>query len=107
MRFLIATIVLGGVAASRMPSRELLLGFTRRDTWKVTIPMAVTDPFLATICWVAGFTYLTAVPAAIYNQLSTVFIILLAFVFLGEKLSLRKSIGLALAVLGSLLVATH
>ena len=107
VRFLIATVVLGILAAFRMPLNQLFLGFLRRDTWKMTIPMAVFGPFLATIFWVAGFKYLTAGRAAIYNQLSTVFIILLAFIFLKEKLNLRKCIGLALAILGSLLVATH
>ncbi|MGK0184243.1 MAG: drug/metabolite transporter (DMT)-like permease [Verrucomicrobiales bacterium] len=107
LRFLIATIVLGATAAFRMPLKHLFLGFSRRDTWKMTIPMAVLGPFAATLFWVAGFKYLTAGRAAIYNQLSTVFIILLAFVFLKEKLTMRKCIGLGLAVLGSLLVATH
>ena len=86
VRFLIATVVLGILAAFRMPLNQLFLGFLRRDTWKMTIPMAVFGPFLATIFWVAGFKYLTAGRAAIYNQLSTVFIILLAFIFLKEKL---------------------
>lgn len=107
VRFLVATIVLGVVAAVRIPAKDLLLGFTRRDTWKMTIPMAMLGPFAATLFWVAGFKYLPAGRAAIYNQLSTVFIILLAFVFLNEKLTTRKCIGLGLAVLGSILVATH
>jgi drug/metabolite transporter (DMT)-like permease len=107
VRFTIATLVLGVASATRMPVKQLFLGFARRDAWKMTIPMAVLGPFVATIFWVAGFKYLTAGRAAIYNQLSTVFIILLAFIFLREKLTRRKCIGLALAVLGSVLVATH
>ncbi|MCB1094501.1 MAG: DMT family transporter [Verrucomicrobiae bacterium] len=107
VRFMIATVVLGVVSGFRMPLKQLFLGFARRDTWKMTIPMAVLGPFAATLFWVAGFKYLTAGRAAIYNQLSTVFIILLSFFFLREKLTLRKCIGLALAVLGSVLVATH
>lgn len=106
-RFLIATLVLGGVAASRFPVQNLLLGFTRRDTWKLTVPMAIFGPFLATVCWVAGFKYQTVGRAAIYNQLSTAFIIVLAWVFLRERMTRHKAAGLVLAVIGSLLVASH
>ena len=106
-RFLVATLILGVFVKVRLPAERLFLGFARRETWKMTIPMAFFGPFLATIFWVGGFKYLTAGRAAIYNQLSTVFIILLAFFFLKEKLSARKCIGLGLALLGSTLVATH
>jgi drug/metabolite transporter (DMT)-like permease len=69
--------------------------------------MTVLGPFLATLFWIAGFKYLEAGRAAIYNQLSTVFIIILAYLVLGEELSKRKLAGVFLALVGALLVATH
>ena len=87
--------------------KHLFVGFYRRDTWWTMIPMAVLGPFLATLFWVGGFKYLTAGRAAIYNQLSTVLIIVLAYLFLKERLTIRKAIGTALALLGSILVAMH
>ena len=69
--------------------------------------MAILGPFLATLFWMGGFKYLPAGRAAIYNQLSTVFIILLAFFVLRERMTWRKWAGVGLAVLGSLLVASH
>ena len=108
--FLVALIVLLIWSAFRyrksMPE-VLFLGFRRRATWFVTIPMAILGPFLATLLWVTGFKYLVAGRAAIYNQLSTVFIIVLAYFFLREKFTTRKAIGTGLALLGSLLVALH
>lgn len=71
------------------------------------IPMAVLGPFLATLFWVGGFKYLTAGRAAIYNQLSTVLIIVLAYLVLKERFTIRKAIGTALALLGAILVAMH
>ena len=85
--------------------RTLGLAFLRRDTWKYTIPMALLGPFLATLFWIAGFKYLTAGRAAIYNQMSTVFIILLAWLILKERMTPRKMMGMALAIAGAVLVA--
>jgi drug/metabolite transporter (DMT)-like permease len=67
--------------------------------------MALLGPFLATLFWIAGFKYLEAGRAAIYNQLSTAFIILSAYFFLGEKLTKRKMLGVVLALTGASIVA--
>jgi drug/metabolite transporter (DMT)-like permease len=109
-RFLVASLVMTLWAAFKYPKslrKHLLLGFYRRDTWRTMIPMAVLGPFLATLFWVGGFKYLTAGRAAIYNQLSTVFIIVLAYLFLKERFTIRKAIGTVLALFGSILVAMH
>ena len=55
----------------------------------------------------AGFKYLEAGRAAIYNQLSTVFIILLAYFLLKEEFTWRKAIGVILALIGAYLVASQ
>jgi drug/metabolite transporter (DMT)-like permease len=97
-------------AVIRFPGRvreTLFLGFLLRDMWRTIIPMAILGPFLATLLWIAGFKYLEAGRAAIFNQLSTVFIIILAYFLLGEKLSRRKVIGVVLAIVGAGLVAAH
>ena len=106
-RFLIATIVLGVYAACRSDRGQLFLAFRRPAMWKVMIPMAFFGPFLATLFWVAGFKYLEAGRAAIYNQMSTVFILILAVVILKERLTWRKGLGVGLAGLGAVLMATH
>ena len=108
VRFLVASVVMLLWARVKFPKvwrKMILVGFQRRDTWKTMIPMAVFGPFLATLSWVAGFKYLEAGRAAIFNQMSTVFIIGLACLFLKERMTVRKWIGTALAVAGSVLVA--
>ncbi|MEM7383445.1 MAG: DMT family transporter [Verrucomicrobiota bacterium] len=108
VRFFVATVVLWGFSFTPWSrGQDLYLGFRRRETWKLLIPMAVLGPFLATLCWVAGFKYLTAGRAAIYNQVSTVFITLLAFLLLKEKMTKRTVTGVCLAMAGSLLVALY
>lgn len=109
-RFLIASLAMVLWAVIKYPvslRQHLFAGFCRRDTWGTMIPMAIFGPFLATLFWVSGFKYLAAGRAAIYNQLSTVFIIILAYVFLKERFTVRKAIGTLLALLGSILVAMH
>ena len=109
-RFFCASIAMLILAMLNHPDtwkRELFLGYITPKTWKTMIPMSILGPFLATILWTSGFKYLTAARAAIFNQLSTVFIIFLAYFLLKENLTTRKLIGSILAVLGALIVALN
>jgi drug/metabolite transporter (DMT)-like permease len=109
-RFLVASLGLLGWAAVKYPKSlrvELFAGFFRPDTWRTMIPMAIFGPFAATLFWVAGFKHLEVGRAAIFNQLSTVFIILMAYIFLKERFTRRKAIGSVLALGGAVLVAAH
>jgi drug/metabolite transporter (DMT)-like permease len=103
-RFFVATIALGAFAMIKWPVRDVLMGFTRRDAWKTMIPMSFFGPFLATILWTEGFKHSSAGRVAILNQLSTVFIIILAVLLLKERLTLRKLIAVTLAIAGAILV---
>ena len=104
-RFIVATAGLALFALARGKVDDITMGFRRRDTWKHMIPMGLLGSFLATLLWIAGFKYETPGRAAIYNQMSTVFIILLAWLILKEKMTPRKLAGVALAIAGALLVA--
>ena len=105
-RFSIATLIL--IAFGRAQGDvSLWEGFRRRDIWKWSIPMSVLGPYLATMLWASGFVYTKAGRAAVFNQLSTVFVVLLAWLVLKEKLTPRKLIGMLLAIGGSWIVGTH
>lgn len=109
-RYLIAITIMILWVYVRHPNavkEKLFLGFYRPDTWLAMVPMAILGPFLASITWIAGFKYLDAGRAAIYNQLSTVFIIILAYLLLKEQFTARKVIGILLALTGTFIVATH
>jgi len=106
-RFLTAALALAALAPLVIPARDAFEGFRRRDTWKTMLPMAFFGPFLATIFWTAGIKHLTAGRAAIYNQLSTAFIIILAALVLKEPMTVRKLIGVTLAAIGAVIVGMH
>lgn len=57
------------------------------------------------IAWVAGMKYTAASIAAPLNQLSTIFIFLLAVIFLKEKLTLWRFFALIIAFIGAFLAS--
>ena len=81
----------------------VLKGFTNYNL----LAGAFFGTFLSVIFWLAGFKYTLAGRAAIYNQLSTIFIILLASIFLNEIMTKRKWIAVTLALIGSFIVSIY
>ena len=77
------------------------LKFSR--AWVVALPASVCGNFIALLFWVAGMKYTTASQAGILNQMSTIFIFILAAVFLKEKITVNRSIAIAVAVTGACL----
>ncbi len=71
--------------------------------WLTALPASVTGNFLALLCWVAGMKYTSASKAAILNQMATVFIFILAAVWLKERITVHKIIAICLAVCGAYL----
>ena len=67
---------------------------------------SILGTYLSVIFWLAGYKYTLAGRAAIYNQLSTVLIVLWARIFLNDPLDQRKIIGVVLAIIGAVLVST-
>lgn len=81
----------------------ILKGFTNYNL----LAGAFFGTFLSVIFWLAGFKYTLAGRAAIYNQLSTIFIILLASIILDEIMTKRKWIAVTLALVGSFIVSIY
>ena len=66
---------------------------------------SILGTYLSVIFWLAGFKYTLASRAAIYNQLSTILIIIMAVFFLKEKMSYKKWIGVSLSICGAILIS--
>ncbi len=73
------------------------------SAWLTALPASVIGNYLALLCWVAGMKYTTASRAAILNQMSSIFIFILAAIFLKEKITINKTIAILLAVTGAIL----
>ncbi|MFH1144723.1 MAG: DMT family transporter [Candidatus Eisenbacteria bacterium] len=84
--------------------REALAMYRPSRSWRFMVPGAALGSYLALVLWIAGMKYTQASIAAILNQTSTIMILILAVIFLGEPFTRRKLIAAALATGGVLLI---
>lgn len=79
---------------------------TSRSVVFLMILAAILGSFLATYLWFMGFKHTSAGKVAVINQLSTLFIILLAAMILREKLTPRRIIAVILGFCGAVIVGS-
>ena len=84
--------------------RQLLKVFQPQKSWKYSLTGTVLGSYLALILWIGGMKFIPAGKAAILNQTSTIYVLLLATIFLKERFTKRKAIASTLALGGVLLV---
>ncbi len=68
--------------------------------WRPLILAAFVGQFVAMVFWLGGYKFTTASVAAILNETASVFILLLAWLWLKEPLSRRGIIGVMLTLSG-------
>ncbi|MCK4349285.1 MAG: DMT family transporter [Candidatus Krumholzibacteria bacterium] len=83
--------------------RDMVHAFTPSASWKFTLSAAVVA-YVALLLWIAGMKYTLAGIAAILNQSNTIYVLILASIFLGEPFSKRKLMAAAIAIAGILMV---
>tara|TARA_B110000438_G_scaffold123655_1_gene120562 strand:- start:1042 stop:1923 length:882 start_codon:yes stop_codon:yes gene_type:complete len=105
IRFSIGLIITAGFLIFKTNISELISTLKNGLTNVTIVSGSILGTFLSVIFWLAGFKYTLAGRAAIYNQLSTVLIMILAVIFLKESMSYKKWIGILLSVSGALLVS--
>jgi drug/metabolite transporter (DMT)-like permease len=104
LRLLPGTIVLA-LFAVVSPQRKLhFSAFRPAPVWKFSVPASVLGTYVAMIFWIGGFKYTSTSVAAILNQTSTVFAIVLATFVLKEAMDNRKKVAALLAVTGVFIV---
>ncbi|HEK85186.1 MAG: DMT family transporter [Candidatus Saccharicenans sp.] len=89
-----------------IPSKKKLFSpLFKFSTWKILGPASFFGTYLSLIFWIGGMKYSLASVAAALNQLSTIFIFILAATFLKEKVTFRRAIAVILAVFGAFLTS--
>jgi drug/metabolite transporter (DMT)-like permease len=83
--------------------RQYFSPLLRLSNWKTLVPASFLGTYLSLLFWIGGIKYAFASIAAALNQLSAIFIFILAAVFLREKVSRWRIIAIILAFLGAFL----
>ena len=90
-----------GLLTSR---RALKAAFRPNPAWKFALPASFLGAYVSMILWIAGFKHTQAGIAGVLNQTSTIFAIMLAAIFLKERLTSRKLLAVTLAMAGVVVV---
>jgi drug/metabolite transporter (DMT)-like permease len=96
--------VMAPVALALPDRRRVWSVFRPNPSWRYTLPGTVLGSFLALLLWLAGMKLTEAGKAAILNQTSTIFILVLASLFLREPFTARRWLAAGLAIAGILMV---
>jgi drug/metabolite transporter (DMT)-like permease len=97
-------VVLMGMALISRQRRTHFAVYRPAHGWRYMLPGAALGSYLSLILWIASMKYSLASIAAVLTQMSTIFILILAAIFLREHFSGRKLIAAGLAVIGVLLI---
>ena len=79
---------------------EVRNSFRQPHPWSMTLTASFLGGYLAMVLWLAGYKLLSASVASIYNEAQGSFIVLFAWLILGEAINSRKIAGLALTLAG-------
>ena len=104
MRQIGCLCVMAPVVALSPRRRELLRVLRPSRVWRFSLPAAVLGSYLALLCWIAGMKYAKVGVSAILNQSSSIYVLILAAVFLKEPFTRRKLLATSLALAGIALV---
>jgi drug/metabolite transporter (DMT)-like permease len=101
MRQLVALVVLT-LMALHPRQRAACTGLLRLPwrTLRFALPGTLLGSYLALLCWIAGMKFTSAGTAAILNQTTIVYIVVLARVWLKEPLTKRRLLACGLALVG-------
>ncbi|HUP90756.1 MAG TPA: DMT family transporter [Solimonas sp.] len=85
---------------------ELRAAYRGVRHWPQVIAGGLIATYISMMLWLAGYKYTKASVAAVLNELAAVFILVLAVIFLRERVTRRQLAGTALALAGVVLVVS-
>jgi drug/metabolite transporter (DMT)-like permease len=102
--------LLGGLAFLAVvlalhPGRRAIIGSIRsQERWSYTVSGSFVGTYVAMIFWLGGMKLAPASVAAVLNQTSNVFVFLLAAMFLHERITRTRLVGIVLGMVGAFVV---
>ena len=104
VRLLAGNFALAAFTLLRKDRKKIWSVFMPQKAWKFSLPAGLIGAYFSMILWIAAMKMIQASIAGILNQLSTIFIVIMAFLFLKERLTVKKIVAVLLAFAGALLV---
>ena len=104
MRLLSGVTVLCVILLFHTRRKPILKSIISAKHWAITLAGSFMGGYLAMILWLAGMKYTQASTSAVLNQTTNVFIFIFAAIFLRERITTQRTVGIVIAVLGALLV---
>lgn len=105
VRLVGGTVSLGIVVPFLRDRRDILRPLFTRANWKAMIPASFFGSYLSLMLWMGGMKYAKASVAAVLNQLNTIFIVIIAAIFLKERLTGWKIAAVIMAFVGAYLAS--
>ena len=98
----IGGIVVVGLYRDRL--QQLRRDYDGKHNWPLAIAASFLGSYLALILWLGGYKYAPASIASVLNETASIFIVLLAWLVLGEPLGARRVVGVMLSFAGVMLM---
>ena len=105
IRMVGGTLSLAAFLSLHPRRRAILEPLARLKNIKVLVPASVLGSYLSLVVWMGGMKYTQASVAAAINQLNTIFIFILAAIFLKERITPLKLAAVVFAFAGAFLVS--
>lgn len=99
-----AVLTLAALPLLRRDARHLFECFRPSAVWRWSIPGSILGTYVALLFWTLGFKYASSSRAAILNQSNTIFVLILATIFLRETITRRKILAIVLGIGGVVVV---
>ena len=104
MRLIGGVVVLLVILGIHKRRREIIQSVRSKQRWVFTLSSSVMGAYLAMILWLGGMKYTQASVASALNQTDSIFIFILALIFLKERVTLYRLIGIFLGMIGVMLI---
>jgi len=103
-RLISGVLVSGSIMFYANYKKNILNVLYDKKLWPPLIIGSVLATYLGIAMWVMGMSMTTASISSILNQTSTIFIMVFAWIFLGEPLTKRRILSIIIAMIGAYLV---
>ncbi len=102
--------LVGGIAgmliymALRGRFEVVMQRFRQPLPWRFIVPASVLGAYVSMMMWLAGYKLISASEASVLNETANAWIVLLAWLVLGESIGYRKVMGLLLTSAGVIIM---